>query len=31
MENLARALGSEQNDLFEFAHLLAGGVKTDYG
>lgn len=29
MENLARALGVEIKDLFEFAHLQAGGVKVE--
>jgi hypothetical protein len=27
MENIARALGVEIKNLFEFAHLQAGGVK----
>ena len=29
MENIARALGVEIKDLFEFAHLQAGGVKVE--
>lgn len=29
MENIARALGVEIKDLFEFAHLQAGGVKIE--
>jgi hypothetical protein len=28
LENIARALGVEIKDLFEFAHLQAGGVKV---
>ena len=29
MENIARALEVEIKDLFEFAHLQAGGVKVE--
>jgi hypothetical protein len=29
MESIARALGMEIKDLFEFAHLQAGGVKIE--
>jgi len=29
MENIATALGVEIKDLFEFAHLQAGGVKIE--
>jgi transcriptional regulator with XRE-family HTH domain len=29
MENIARALGVEIKDLFEFDHLQAGGVKVE--
>ena len=29
MENIARALGVEIKDQFEFAHLQAGGVKVE--
>jgi DNA-binding XRE family transcriptional regulator len=29
MESIARALGVEIKDLFEFAHLQAGGVKVE--
>lgn len=29
MKNIARALGVEIKDLFEFAHLQAGGVKIE--
>jgi hypothetical protein len=29
MESIARALGVEIKDLFEFAHLQAGGVKSE--
>jgi transcriptional regulator with XRE-family HTH domain len=29
MESIARALGVEIKDLFEFAHLQAGGVKAE--